>query len=185
MSFESDNTPKIQKYRSFEDLQQARSLIFDPNIGFYRNPAGAINVLRRQTFIAPSPIRTSDGGTLGAGIYVGNSEGSIASFSHAPTMKHLAAIELPMLEDDEIFNVGSSRRLFKAVNKLRSEGAAEQEAYDAIFGSSRFVVIKPSIGNNIGSLIFTGRYPRGALWGLWRDQDSQLVPYGEIDAQST
>lgn len=160
----------LSVYPSFDALKEDIGLQFDQRSKFFVRETGNIVAIRRTLFASLVPVPHSEDGTFGPGVYVGNNEGSVASFAKIPSMRTVVAVDIPCTPEE-----------VTVINKPRKFSRETFEAQH--HGSSDFLVWNPGIGNHIGSIIMGGlKIPKNPMWGLWTNELAPVMAFAEIRA---
>lgn len=162
----------LQKYPNPEAIVEDFSLIQDRTTGFFRTSEGAYIGFHRTYHGLDTELRPSKEGSMGTGVYVGNSEAVLTSFSKISLMQKLVVVELPC-DNREVTVVshpsGFNRQRFDDGNTWRDQ-------------PTRFLIWKPPAGNTLGCIAMGGlsSLPKMPRWGLWIDNKTTLKPFAQI-----
>lgn len=168
-----------------EEALRDMNLEFDPSTNFFRDgTSSALVGFRQQAAAFYDTIHPSDSGTMGPGVYLGNTPESVRCFSRVPGMGALTVVELPSVDMIDVRQVNAFQLLGQAAKTAREKSDTEENCIKELLDPARLVIWKTQLLTNIGNAIFNrGRWPRGAHWGIWRDHEAPVKLRGVISTQ--
>lgn len=162
----------ITTYSGARELAEDLSLVQDARTGFYINAAGHPIGFHRTSGASSNNIPPATEGLFGAGLYIGNTDNVLSSFSKVSYMRTLLAVELPC-------EVGE-------IEVIKNPGLFSREEFDkrnSLNGNQvKLLTWRAPLGNTIGCIAMGGltKFPRIPRWGLWIDEATPIQPFAKI-----
>lgn len=160
----------LVKYPNTEALAKDFALEQDAS-GFYRTPEGVYIGYHRTRCNQAKNLSPAEAGTMGPGVYIGNSEAVVASFSRVSFMNELVVVELEC-QDNHIYSITNPYTF----DRRRFDTHQNKDQH------IKLLTWRPPVGNTIGCIAMNGisGIPRKPRWGLWIDASTPLKPFAQI-----